>query len=287
MADPSDYTQMWSGVFTPPPAPGGVSILDDDDSVRLDDVSRLTPCGRTLYEEAHPRAVRDRQRYPGPFGAGRASDRVGPSLKGACPSEGRLREGFAAGAPSFEDWPGGPGHAKLFEARPSDEQQAEDAYLRGSRALGHPGFRGMVTSRRGRRAAVDGVAWDNRPPHFAPGSPNSLAHLYLDPAARGPALFSKDPVFPGFRQVDRFAAGSGPPAAGSSPLMGAPCCASAGPPAAAAFFWVLLVFAAVCFFSAAAARASPPRAVIISAKNSDAAAEVARAFREALNATPR
>ena len=159
------------------------------------------------------------------------------------------------------------------------EEQAGDAYLRGSRALGHPGFRGMVTSRRGRRAAVDGVAWDNRPPHFAPGSPNSLAHLYLDPAARGPALFSKDPVFPGFRQVDRFAAGSasaGPPAS----------CASAGPPAAAAaaFFWVLLIFAAVCFFSAAAARA--PRAVIISAKNSDAAAEVARAFREALNATP-
>ena len=253
MADPSDYTQMWSGVFTPPPAPGGVSILDDDDSVRLDDVSRLTPCGRTLYEEAHPRAVRDRQRYPGPFGAGRASDRVGPALKGGCPSEKRLREGFAAG-------PSG----RLFE------EQAGDAYLRGSRALGHPGFRGMVTSRRGRRAAVDGVAWDNRPPHFAPGSPNSLAHLYLDPAARGPALFSKDPVFPGFRQVDRFAAGS----------------ASAGPPAAAAaaFFWVLLIFAAVCFFSAAAARA--PRAVIISAKNSDAAAEVARAFREALNATP-
>jgi len=68
-------------------------------------------------------------------------------------------------------------------------------YVQGSRRLGHPGFRGMVTSSREGRPAIDSVVWDDRPPHFAASSPNEHAHLYVNPEARGPALFQKKPAY--------------------------------------------------------------------------------------------
>jgi len=187
MADESDYTKMWSGVFTPPRIGDddrGIYLLDDESSVGRNNsgAAFYDSTTRVLYEDAHPRARPSRP----PYGAGRASIQVGPTFserhhdlrRGSAQFAG---EGFVGGSP--------------------DERAA---YIQGSRVLGHPGPRGMVTSSREGRPAIDGVMWDNRPPHFAPDSPNEYAHLYIDPEARGPALFSKDPTYPGFHQVDRF-----------------------------------------------------------------------------------
>ena len=68
----------------------------------------------------------------------------------------------------------------------------------------------MVTSSRRGRPAVDDIGWDARPPHFAPDAPNEYAHLFVSPAARGPALFREDPTYPGLEQVDAFRGGAGP-----------------------------------------------------------------------------
>lgn len=197
MADEDDYTKMWNGVFTPPqvgdyPPYGGVYILDDEASVGRN-TKIYDECTRVLYDDAHPRAYPGGQRYPGPFGAGRASDRVGPTFDER-EENARRREGFLGAPPA-----------------PPPSEWERDEYTRGSRRLGHPGPRGMVTSSREGRAAVDDVVWDNRPPHFAPDTPNEYAHLYVDPAARGPPLFWSVPGYPGFRQVDRFG-GPGAPA---------------------------------------------------------------------------
>lgn len=181
MADEYDYTSMWSGVYTPPRNDDdhGVYLLDDESSIGRDNGYPIRDEGLSLlYDgDVHPRTHPGGQRYPGPFGAGRASDRVGPT-----PDERHRAERFGA--------------AK---------------YTQGSRALGHPGFRGMVTSGREGRPAVDDVAWDDRPPHYADDTPNKHAHLYVDPEARGPPLFQKDTTYPGFRQVDAF---SGKPSSG-------------------------------------------------------------------------
>lgn len=166
MADESDYTKMWSGVFTPPRVGDddrGVYLLDDEASVGRNG-KIYDGCTRALYyddDDAHPRTYPGGQRRPGP-------DAV--------------------------------------------TLQERAAYTQGSRVLGHPGPRGMVASSREGRRAVDNAVWDSRPPHFADDTPNALAHLYVDPAARGPPLFSKDPTYPGFRQVDRF--GSSPAGSG-------------------------------------------------------------------------
>ncbi len=180
MADESDYTQMWGGVFASPPGGdgGGVYVLDDEGSVGRNSKIYDT-CTRALYEEAHPRNHSSR-RYPGPFGAGRASDRVGPALD---ERDEERREDFAGGS-------------------------AE--YVRGSRALGTPGFRGLTSARGGRRA-VDQVMWDNRPAHYAPGTSNAQAHLYVEPEARGePRYHPSLPGYPGrLARVDRFEPGSG------------------------------------------------------------------------------
>lgn len=206
MADESDYTRMWSGVFTPPrigDEDRGIYLLDDETSVGrnselYDEETRI------LYDEAHPRTHPGGQRYPGPYGGGRASDRNGPTLgeRQAVLRRDSARfagEGFAGG-------PDGLG--------PSPAERAQ--YIQGSRSLGHPGPRGMVTSIREGRPAIDGIMWDERPPHYAPDTGNEYAHLYIDPEARGPALFYKDTTYPGFQQVDHFG-GSARGARGGSP----------------------------------------------------------------------
>ena len=86
-----------------------------------------------------------------------------------------------------------------FSAGPT--QRDANMYMQGSRRLGHPGIRGMVTSSREQRPAIEAVAADNRPPHYAPNAPNEYAHLYIDPKAQGPVLYQK-PL-----QTDRFVGG--------------------------------------------------------------------------------
>jgi hypothetical protein len=196
MADPSDYTQMWSGVFTPPRIGDhdrGIYLLDDEASVGRN-TKIYDDCTRVLYDDAHPRTHPGGQRSPGPYGAGRASDRVGPTYdeREAAARRASARfagEGFSGSAP------------------PSRGDRRR--YIEGSRRLGHPGPRGMVTSGREGRPAIDNAVWDNRPPHFADDTPNEYAHLYIAPEARGPALFRKNTAYPGFRQVDRFGASPG------------------------------------------------------------------------------
>lgn len=205
MADEHDYTSMWSGTFSPPDVGGGggVYLLDDEASVgRAPGGGAFGDrCTRALYEDAHPRTYPGGQRYPGPFGAGRASDRVGPGFaeRDADARRASARfagEGFRGGGPDGPDAFDGPGRG------PDADERAR--YVRGSRALGHPGPRGMVTSARGARQAVDDVVWDNRPLHYADGTGNEFAHLFIDPAARGPPLYRRDLTFPGFGQVDHF-----------------------------------------------------------------------------------
>lgn len=158
MADESDYTQMWSGVFTPP------RIGDDDGGVYL-------------LEEAAAQPPRREK-------ATAAGDR-------------HLAEGFQNPAAG-----GGRGYAR---------------YAQGSSAYGRPGFRG-VTSSRAQRRAVDDVAWDNRPLHFAPGAGAEHAHLHHDPRARGPPLFVKHPGGTDLPQIDKFS--GSPPAAGKAAIAG-------------------------------------------------------------------
>jgi len=185
MADEYDYALQWPGTYVAPrPVDDGISILEDEKSVGRN--TRIyDEATRVLYDDVHPRNSPGGRRYPGPYGGGRASDRVGPSLE--------ERERFAA----------------RHDVTPAEHAR----YVRGSRELGHPGPRGMVTSSRRARAAVDGVDWDDRPPHYAPEAPNEYAHLYVDPAARGPALTRRDLVYPGFRQVDKFGAAPAAPLA--------------------------------------------------------------------------
>jgi len=147
MADPYDYTQMWSGVYTP---------------------TRVGDEGRGVY----------------------LLDDEPPGGAGCADSDGyRSRESFDGG--------GSP----------------RALYARGSRRLGHPG---EVTSRREGRRAVDGVAWDNHPPHFADDTPNKFAHLSV-PTPRPPPTTVKNTVYPGFVQTDGFAPG---PASGPGPAPG-------------------------------------------------------------------
>ena len=194
MADESDYTQMWAGVFTPPPNDEGVYILDDERSVGRN-TKIYDKCTRVLYEDAHPRTYPGGQRYPGPYGGGRASDRIGPTFDERRESI-RRREKFSG--------------------------SSRDKYIQGSRRQGHPGFRGMVTSGRDARGAVDNVTWDNRPPHYAPDTPAYYAHLSIDPKARGEPLFRAAAGYPNFPQVDKFrasgASGQCPHKCGFAPL---------------------------------------------------------------------
>ncbi|MCH1583314.1 MAG: hypothetical protein L7S63_09365, partial [Flavobacteriales bacterium] len=113
-----------------------------------------------------------------------------------------------AGAVRAMNWYGGgteaadlftarpPGRAEAFTARPAGSggppAGAQWLYAAGNRRLGHPDPTGKVTSYRENRAAVDGVVYDDRPYSFAPDSENAYAHLYHDPRARGPAMFSAD-----------------------------------------------------------------------------------------------
>jgi hypothetical protein len=200
MADESDYTKMWSGVFTPPRIGDddrGIYLLDDEESVGRN-TGIYDESTRLLYDEAHPRTYLGGQRYPGPYGGGRASDKIGPTLDERRRADRRRNARFAG--EGFSPSPGE--HSRQFE-------QDRDLYIKGSRRLGHPGFRGMITSSREGRPAVDDVVWDNRPPHYADDTPNKYAHLYIDPTARGPPLFRKDTTYPGFRQVDKFSKGPG------------------------------------------------------------------------------
>jgi hypothetical protein len=174
MADESDYTQMWGGVFTPPRIGDdrGVYLLDDETSVTA------KRRGGTIYDECtrglfmHDNATHSHAHPNGQYAVG---------------------EGFSAVSPGATE---------------------KTLYAQGSRSLGNPSPRGMVASSREGRRAIDNVVWDNRPPHFADDTSNEFAHLYIDPGARGAPLFLKNPTYPGFRQVDRFGglpAGSGSP----------------------------------------------------------------------------
>ena len=199
MADEFDYTRMWSGTFTPPRIGDddrGIYLLDDETSVGRN--GRIyDECTRVLYDDAHPRTHPGGQRYPGPYGGGRASDRVGPGFPER-EAAARRRGARHAG--------------EGFSVGPDAAERA--LYVQGSRAFGHPGPRGMVTSGREGRRAIDNAVWDDRPPHFAGDTPNEFAHLFIDPEARGPPLFSKDPTYPMFRQADRF--GSSPADSGGA-----------------------------------------------------------------------
>lgn len=164
MADEYDSLRSRAGVFVLPDAglDDGVSLLDDVRSMPRDGGSWAeSPCTRVMYDDSHPRNTPGGRRYPGPYGGGRATDKVGPDF--------REMESFRTGGPSAYD----------------------DLYARGDRRLGHPGFRGQITSARGGRPAIENVAWDNRPPHYSDESGNDYAHLV--PADRGPPLFFKGP----------------------------------------------------------------------------------------------
>ncbi len=259
-----DYTSMWDGIYAPPDsgALGSLYILDSERTV-----GRNTPiyddCTRVLFDEAHPRTYPAGQRYPGPYGAGRATDRIGPDLADRRRTEiEHERAAMAAFRNSYYDaldaspiggpppspsalrsmhWYGGGGESRpeTFAGGPGGDPSAASRrwYARGNRALGHPGPRGMVTSYRGGRPAIDGIDFDNRPYHYNPEAPNEYAHLYVDPAARGPPLFSEVPSSylgpnPQIPQVDHFVpfaglgAAAGKTAAGgavgAAPLPGSP-----------------------------------------------------------------
>lgn len=76
-----DYTSMWAGIYAPPDSgeTGSLYILDSERTV-----GKNTPiyddCTRLLFDEAHPRTHPAGQRAPGPYGAGWASDRIGPDM---------------------------------------------------------------------------------------------------------------------------------------------------------------------------------------------------------------
>lgn len=233
MADESDYTQMWSGVFTPPRIGDddrGIYLLDDETSVsaKRRNGKVYDECTRGLIvndNAAHPRTHPAGQRYPGPYGGGRASDRVGlgfPEREVAARRRGSRYAGEG------------------FNPGPDATERA--LYAQGSRALGNPGPRGMVTSSREGRRAIDNAVWDNRPPHFADDTPNEFAHLYIDPSARGPPLFSKNPTYPAFRQVDRF--GGSP--AGSGALTPCDTNTISVEIVKVVFFIIIVVLAAMC-----------------------------------------
>jgi len=178
MADEFDYTQMWPGTFAPSRSGDddrGIYLLDSDATAKgprrggplaFDETTR---CLSDPGPSTHPRALPGGQIYPGPFGAGRISDRAGVR-----PSE--LREGF---------------------------DSDRSLYIRGSPHVGYPGFRGQVSSSRSSRAAIDAVNWDNRPPHFSSETGNETAHLSVPPKPPTPPLG----VYPRFNQVESFAPG--------------------------------------------------------------------------------
>lgn len=85
----------------------------------------------------------------------------------------------------------------LEEEENRPHTKAQKAYAQGSRRLGHSG---KVTSARAGRSAVDDILWDPRPLHYAADAPNQYSHIYLDPGARGPALFDAA------RSIDHFGA---------------------------------------------------------------------------------
>jgi hypothetical protein len=187
MADQYDYTQMWSGVFTPP------QIGDENRGVYLLDEEIVSSELNVPKNNNHVDGA----------SAGRGGKIYDESTRGLFGGAARPKSRCAPGRLEGFHGPGGPSAAD------------RSLYFQGSRRLGNPGPRGMVTSSREGRRAVDSVVWDNRPPHFADGTANEYAHLYIDPAARGPPLFTKNTTYPGFRQVDRF--GSTPSGAGGAP----------------------------------------------------------------------
>lgn len=233
-----DYTSMWAGIYAPPDSgeTGSLYILDSERTVGKD-TPIYDDCTRLLFDEAHPRTHPAGQRAPGPYGAGWALDRIGPDMadrrwaeaerQGAEEAEFRdryfdAREAAPLDAPPPSPaarramrWYGGGGESRpeTFAGGPSPEERRR--YAQGSRTLGRPGPRGMVTSYRGERQAVDGVDWDPRPYRYAPESPNAWAHLSIPPAAQGPPLYSDAPASylgppPQVPQVDRFQEPSGP-----------------------------------------------------------------------------
>ncbi len=83
----------------------------------------------------------------------------------------------------------------LRDGEESPHFAAQKAYAQGSRRLDHSG---KVTSARAGRSAVD----DD--PHYATDAPNQHSHMYLNPEARGPALYNAA------RPIDHFG-GHSPP----------------------------------------------------------------------------
>lgn len=262
-----DYTSMWDGIYAPPDsgALGSLYVLESERTV-----GRNTPiyddCTRLLFDEAHPRTYPAGQRYPGPYGAGRATDRIGPDLADRRQTDiEHERAALAAFRNSYYDaldaspiggappspsalrsmrWFGGGGESRpeTFAGRPEGpgDPSADNRrrYAEGNRFLGRPGPRGMVTSFREGRPGLDGVDFDNRPYHYNPSAPNEYAHLFINPADRGPPLFSEAPSSylgpnPQIPQVDHFVPLAGLGAAlgktGASAATGA---ASAGSPGA-------------------------------------------------------
>jgi len=217
MAEEFDYTRQWASTLSVPPLDdGGIYLLDDNTTIGLGDPATYIadPATRLLYDEGHPRTHADtRGRIFGVAGAGRASDRVGPSYaehKGAMglSHDRELAAEMAARSPR-SDW-----RAGFREGFRAGDRETRARYIRGDPEVGHPGFRGL-TSARGGRADVDSVMWDPRPPHFHPQAANHEAHLYIDSEARGPPLFG--PRWPPAPLVERFSGGG---AGGESGLIG-------------------------------------------------------------------
>lgn len=191
MADEYDYTSLWSSTFSIPPIDGGgVYIRDDGESIGLRDAEPISdPALRLQYEEAHPRAHPGGQRGPDPMGAGRQSDRVGPSQAerraAAALRDDRAWADSRETSAAFRDDQTWADPREAFTPGPADRRAK---YVRGDTDVGYPGFRGLSSSREG-RPAIDEAMWDPRPPHFNPNAGNREGHLYIEPRADAPRFW--------------------------------------------------------------------------------------------------
>jgi hypothetical protein len=229
----------------------GIYLLDDERTVGRD-TKIYDPCTRVLYDDAHPRAYPGGQRYPGPMGAGRATDQVGPTLEERRADARRYPAGYtlarppvpgpiptrlpayASGRPErFTCRPGvptGPPSGPALAPVPENMRELDAAalagrgcgaacaasaaaYGSGDARVGAPGYRGL-TSARWERPVYEAADWDPRPPHFIADTPNAYAHGKITRGEQGPDLFPYDPVYPGFRPVDKFAGGPARPPCG-------------------------------------------------------------------------
>lgn len=101
--------------------------------------------------------------------------------RGACGDAGYGGIGSAAGPSRFGSG-ALPFRRPSFACGPAPEPR-RDAFR------GAPAQFYAASAPLSRRREIDAADWDERPPHYAPDTPNADAHLFVDPRARGPPVF--------------------------------------------------------------------------------------------------